>query len=144
MILSSGLQLFPLFMDLADTTKAITDAMNTAIGVMLSAAIGLNNAIVNFMRNTLKIKGFGKYLKPSDFKGPADEDENKDALNENTKALKDFTREFRNLPQSYKGGGAIYAAQDRERSRVIPGMTHRYNIGIDPVISANAGMRWRS
>jgi hypothetical protein len=144
MILSSGLQLFPLFMDLADTTKAITDAMNTAIGVMLSAAIGLNNAIVNFMRNTLKIKGFGKYLKPSDFKGPADEDENKDALNENTKALKDFTREFRNLPQSYKGGGTIYAAQDRERSRVIPGMTHRYNIGIDPVISANAGMRWRS
>ncbi len=143
-LLSGGQTLLPLFMDLGETTKAITDAMNTAIGVILSAAIGLNNGIVSFARNTLKLKGFGKYLSIDDFKGDpnpgTDDDDNKDALNENTKALKDFTREFRNLPQSYKGTGAIYAAQDRQGrpTRVS------FDIGRDGMLAAASLYRWRS
>jgi len=147
MILSTGLQLFPMFMEMTAVTIFFKNAMNEAISLILSAAIGLNNAIVKFARRTLKMKNFGKYLDKEDFKGVSsedDDDDNNDALNENTKALRDFTREFRNLPQSYKGTGAIYQAQNGELNRFDILSRRRFNVGRDSAISVSAGSRWRT
>jgi hypothetical protein len=44
-----------------------------------------------------------------------EEDENTDAINENTEALRDFSREFRNLPSNYKVEGAIFSASQAVR-----------------------------
>jgi len=137
---TSGLGLISLFFNVEAATYSLMSVFNTVTDAMLQSVIWLNNGLVRIMRQ-LGLKGFGKILRKSDFeKDPIEE--NTSAVDANTAAVRDLTREFRNLPGSYKAEGAIYSAQDAERRR----FSNRSGVGLLAPIT-NAGLtqqRWRT
>ena len=62
-------------------------------------------------------------------------------MNENTRALRECAREFRNMPQNYKAFGTVYASQDPQMEwrgpRTGRGIGNRDTTGLQ-----NA--RWRT
>ena len=128
-VLTSGLSLIGLFFNVDDAISGMTKAADDFAYGIIEAVANINNAIVKWARGSLGLKGFGELMFASQF-GLLDDDEdaatedNTDAVEANTQALRDFAREFRNLPQNYKVAGAIQAAADPEVARRrLPGST---------------------
>jgi hypothetical protein len=110
----------------ADAMAVFVSAMKWASDSILTAAIGANNSMVEMVRSigrALKndyLKGWGNKLTLQDFEMPSEpppEGGNDDALDENTRALRDLARELHNLPSGYKGSAAMYNASDNEAGR---------------------------
>ena len=118
-----------MFFNVDDAISGMTKAADDFAYGIIEAVANINNAIVKWARGSLGLKGFGELMFASQFcllyddEDAATED-NTDAVEANTQALRDFAREFRNLPQNYKVAGAIQAAADPEVARRrLPGST---------------------
>lgn len=125
-IVSSGLTLAGTFLNTSDLFLRFSNSMEMMTDAMIDNAIYINNGIVKFMRDTFGLQGFGKFLDKDDFESPLVDalEDNEDAVKENTKALRDFAREFRNLPQGYKVEGSLFAAEaPRASTRTSIGRT---------------------
>lgn len=121
----------PMFERLAFVAQAFNDAL-------IEGVVNINNAIVQFMRD-LGWRNFGRFLTEDMFKRAA---EDKDALNENSDAIRDSTavtrdliRELRNLPTGYRVDSATYRA-------TTPLVNTSPMIGVQ-MDAASPFLRWR-
>lgn len=106
-----GIALITMFLPMEDILQNFSTQLSVIIGRLLQGAIDFNNTVVTIARDVFGMKGFGKFLKYEDFLGESI-DENKDAVEENTRALRDLAREFRNMPAGYKVARTVYDAAD--------------------------------
>jgi hypothetical protein len=88
----------------------------------------INNIYVWAARNIFQQKDYGAYIDVEALKVEFDQrptEDNTNATRENTAALRDFAREFRNLPANFKAEGYIFdsAAGLRQGDRLGMG-TH--------------------
>jgi len=111
---SGGGNLILAMMGIFDATNALGRGVWSVVGAMQDAAMWLNNSIVKLIRG-MGFKGFGKILKDEDSEIPIEYNTN--ALEANTEAVKDFTREFRNMPSNYKVNRSIFNASSAELNR---------------------------
>lgn len=110
-LISALFRIVTIWLPMESIITSIGDAAKWATESLVRGAVDFNNAIVKFMRNVLQMKGFGKLLKYEDFLAESI-DENKTAVEENTRALRDLAREFRNMPAGYKVARTVYDAAD--------------------------------
>ncbi len=89
--------------------------------MMIETAVKINNGFVSIMRRIPGMKNWGRKLSAEDFLGDEDEatKDNTDATDANTAAVRDLTREFRNLPQNYKGEEAVFRSQNPRTAQTI-------------------------
>jgi hypothetical protein len=105
--------LFAAFVRLAPLAETLGQGFLT-----MSALI--NNIYVWAARNIFQQKDYGAYIDVEALKVEFDQrptEDNTDATRENTAALRDFAREFRNLPANFKAEGYIFSAQSNTSPR---------------------------
>jgi hypothetical protein len=113
------ISLIPGMGEVGDWVRGFRSGIEWMTESMVEGAVNFHNGILGLIRMIPGMEEFGTMLQSSDFEwddGSADEptEDNTDAVNENTRALRDLAREFHNLPSGYKGNAAVYNASDRE------------------------------
>lgn len=122
----------------------LSEAVGTSTVKILDAGIALYNGVIQFVRhlgddastdkNESLLKDFGDLIGGRQRRellramgldvaeeGPPEFDEHSDAVRENTKAVRDLAREFRNLPSGYKIAGADFATSRGTPRPIISG-----------------------
>lgn len=86
--------------------NAMTEFQKSVLGAgdaLLSAAIGFNNFVVSMVRRLTGQRNFGSYMSMSDFRRSGEDEGDRDALRDNTAALRSLTQEIRNAPAYWRG-----------------------------------------
>jgi hypothetical protein len=108
----------------------IAEVMQFAGDIMLRVGAGVNNFVTWLARKIPGMGDFGAYIDVDALKvefDPRPMDDLTEATRENTAALRDFAREFRNLPANFKAEGYIFdsAAGLRQGDRLGMGTNNQ-------------------
>ena len=124
------ISLIPGMGEVGDWVRGLRSGIEWFTESVVEGGVKFHNGILGLIRQIPGFEDFGTMLQSSDFEwddGSADDptDDNTDAVNENTRALRDLAREFHNLPSGYKGNAAIYNAANREAPYTLQNPTLR-------------------
>jgi len=112
----------------------IGEAFSWATNFLIDGALMFVNFITEMIRKIPGLGEFGKIMTREELFAPFDPveeatEDNTEAIKQNTAALKDFVREFRNMPANFKAEGYIFDSQQDGRinrglggASISPGM----------------------
>lgn len=117
--LAGLLSMFPGMGEMGDWVRGMRSGIEWFTESVVEGGVKFHNGILGLIRNIPGMEDFGTMLQASDFEwddgeGDGPTEDNTDAINENTRAVRDLAREFHNLPSGYKGNAAMYNATNRE------------------------------